>query len=210
MTKFTTLPLAHSLAPRLGLLLIAGLFFGASSGCDGLGGASVLVERLPDIEPNLPAVPKIPPPEFPAVYEDGTYSVYGARQRAREANGEEIEVTARIVRIYHPPSCERGETCPRPLAPHLFIRDKLDAEERDLMMVVGYAANQAEIDDAIRQGARGAERVRAQGMVPVPRDFRPGNLIRLKGELNLQSSSGFSSSNGLIEYTDHVTLERAQ
>lgn len=186
------------------------LVFGAFAGCDAVGGSSLLVERLPDIEPNLPAVPRIPPPEFPAVYEDGTYSVYGARQRAREANGEEIELTAHIVRIYHPPRCEAGETCPRPLAPHIFIGDKMGADERDLMMVVGYAANQAEIDDAIRQGARGAERVRAQGMVPVPRDFSPGNKIRLKGALSLMSGSGFSSSNGLIEYTDHVTLERAQ
>lgn len=196
---------------KLSLQTLALIFvFGALAGCDGLGGSSVLVERLPDIEPNLPAVPRIPPPEFPATYEDGTYSVYGARQRAREANGEEIELTAHIVRIYHPPSCEAGETCPRPLAPHIFIGDKLGAEERDQMMVVGYAANQAEIDDAIRQGARGAERVRAQGMVPVPRDFKPGNKIRLKGALSLMSGSGFSSSNGLIEYTEHVTLERAQ
>lgn len=190
--------------------LVLILVFGAFAGCDALGGSDILVERLPDIEPRLPAVPRIPPPEFPAVYEDGTYSVSGARQRAREANGEEIELTARIVRIYHPPRCEAGETCPRPLAPHIFIGDKIDAEERDLMMVVGYAANQAEIDDAIRQGARGAERVRAQGLVPVPRDFRPGNLIRLKGTLSLMSGSGFSSSNGLIEYSEHVTIERAQ
>jgi hypothetical protein len=180
------------------------------TGCDSVTGSSLKVEKLPEVTPNLPQVPTLPPPPYPVTYDDGSHSVYGARQKARNATGEEIEVTGYIVRVYHPPVCERGEACARPAAPHVFLGDSMGAPERDRMLVVGYARNQSEIDDAVRGGAKGAAKVRAQGIVPVPRDFDEGNRIKVKGNLVVMSNQGFSSSNGLLEYIDHETLETAQ
>jgi hypothetical protein len=178
--------------------------------CDSVTGSSLNVEKMPEITPDLPPVPQLPPPPYPITYEDGSHSVYGARQKARNANGEEIEVTGYIVKVYQPPACDEGEACPRPAAPHNFIGDSMDAPERDRMLVVGYAKNQTEIDDAVRGGEKGAQRVRSQGIVPVPRDFDNGNRAKIKGNLGVMSNQGFSSSNGLLEYIDHETLEIAQ
>jgi hypothetical protein len=181
-----------------------------STGCDMITGSSLTVEKLPEITPNLPQVPTLRPPPYPVTYEDGSHSVYGARQKARNATGEEIEVTGYIVKVYSPPACDHGEACPRPAAPHIFIGDGPEAPERERMLVVGYARNQTEIDDAVRGGAKAAAKARAQGIVPVPRDFDKGNRLKVKGNLLVMSNQGFSSSNGLIEYTDHETLEIAQ
>jgi hypothetical protein len=180
------------------------------TGCDSITGSSLVVEKLPEITPNLPPVPQLRPSPYPLTYEDGSHSVYGARQKARNATGEEMEVTGYIVRVYSPPVCEAGETCAKPAAPHIFIGDSLETPERDRMLVVGYARNQGEIDDAVKGGEKGAAKVRAQGIVPVPRDFDKGNRVKIKGNLVVMSNQGFSSSNGLIEYTDHETLETAQ
>ena len=179
-------------------------------GCDSITGSSLNVEKLPEVTPNLPPVPAVPPSPYPIVYDDGSHSVHGARQKARNATGEEIEVTGYIVKVYHPPVCERGEACPRPAAPHVFLGDSPTTAERELMLVVGYARNQGEIDDAVRGGAKAAAKLRAQGIVPVPRDLTQGSRIRVKGNLAVMSNQGFSSSNGLIEYIDHETLETAQ
>lgn len=189
--------------------LVSLAFVAPLSGCDSITGSSLIVEKLPEITPNLPQVPTLRPPPYPERYGDGSYSVYGARQKVRNSPGDEIEVTAYIVQVYLPPSCEKGEACPRPAAPHVFIGDSMDAPERDRILVVGYAANQAEIDEAVRAGEKGAAKLRAKGIVPVPHDFNKGARIKVRGKLDVMSSGGFSSSNGLIEYVDHETIERA-
>ena len=67
---------------RLLGLVIAGALL--SVGCEQVTSASDAeseAEQLPEIVPNLPEVPTLPPPPFPTTYEDDSYSVYGLRTR---------------------------------------------------------------------------------------------------------------------------------
>ena len=180
-----------------------------SLGCEGEGSSNLTVERLPDVVPNLPAVPTLPPPPHPTTYDDGSYSVYGARRRARITMGTDLHVTGYIVAIYEPPGCPGPEACPPPAAPHIYIADTPDAtDRRERMLVGGYAERQSQIDDAIRMARRGrAQQVDEEfGEVPIPTDFEVGNKIKVSGSFTQASSMGFRDSLGLIDYRGHETL----
>jgi hypothetical protein len=168
------------------------------------------VEYLEPVQPNLPEVPQIPPPPHPVTYPDSSYSVYGLRHRIRTTLDTDVSVTGYITEIYEPPPCEQGETCPRPAAPHFWIADSQgETDDMKRLMIVGYAENQDDIEEARRQGARGQERARADGVVPVPIDLAVGNKIKVTGQFSLMSGAGFNSSNGLVQYGGHETLETA-
>lgn len=168
------------------------------------------VEYLEPVQPDLPEVPQIPPPPHPITYPDSSYSVFGLRHRIRQTLDTSVTVTGYIVEIYAPPACEEGETCPRPAAPHFWIADtRGETDDIKRLMVVGYAENQNDIEEAIRQGARGQAQARAEGMTPVPIDLAVGNKVKITGEFSLMSGAGFNSSNGLIEYQGHETTETA-
>ncbi|MCA9615421.1 MAG: hypothetical protein KC586_21845, partial [Myxococcales bacterium] len=47
------------------------------------------VERLPAVQPSLPAVPTLPTPPHPTTYPDGSYSVWGARARMSQTLDQE-------------------------------------------------------------------------------------------------------------------------
>jgi len=193
-------------AAVLGTLTIA-------CGDDGAAASDLTVERLPDVRPNLPEVPTLPPPPHPIQYPDNSYSVYGLRHRMRNTIDSDVEVTGYIVEIYEPPECPEGERCPVPAAPHMWIADtqnETDAGKR--LMVVGYAENQAQIDEAIEDAERGraeelTEEQIAMGMRPIPTDFHVGNKVKVQGRFVRISGAGFNSSEGLLDYAGHETLE---
>ncbi len=182
-------------------------------GSEGEAAADLTIERLPDVRPNLPEVPTIPPPPHPAQYSDNSYSVYGLRHRIRNTMDSDVEVTGYIVEIYQPPECPEGERCPTPAAPHMWIADtQNETDSGKRLMVVGYAENQAQIDEAVEKAERGqaeeltAEQI-AMGMRPIPTDFHVGNKIKVSGRFTQMGGSGFNSSEGLMEYRIHQTLE---
>lgn len=186
----------------------------AACGEEGQAAASDLtIERLPDVRPNLPEVPTLPPPPHPVQYDDASYSVYGLRHRIRNTMDSDVEVTGYIVEIYQPPECPEGEHCPTPAAPHMWIADtRGETDQGKRLMVVGYAENQAQIDEAIEDARRGrtrelTEEERAMGMIPIPTDFHVGNKVKVEGRFTRMSGSGFNSSEGLLEYRNHTTLE---
>jgi len=188
-------------------LLVSGLVLVA---CDGGTASDLTVEKLPDVKPNLPAVPTLPPPPFPTQYGDQSYSVFGARKHARTTMDTEFEVTAFIVDIYVAPECPKGDTCPLPAAPHFWIADTRDEKDPlKKLAVVGYAENQKAIDEAVAQAARGAYKPPAAetGLLPIPTDLALGNKVKVKGRFTRVSGSGFNISNGLLEYRAHTTLE---
>ena len=78
----------------------------------------------------------------------------------------------------------------------------LDRTEQ--LIVVGYADNQDQLDRA----RRGRKTTTIAGAVVVPKDLKVGNKIRAKGQFTLISSGGFNTSNGLLEYTSHETLDK--
>ena len=175
--------------------------------------SNVVVERLPDPEPNLPEVPELPPPPHPTRYGDESYSVYGVRHMSATTMDHDVAVTGYIVEIYARPDCDNEEACTRAVAPHFYIADtanESDANKR--IMVAGYASRQGEVDDAVAEHRRnrGAQQETTPGgPPPIPTDLAVGNKVTVRGRFQRYSGVGFSASNGLIEFQGHTTLEAA-
>ncbi len=171
--------------------------------------SDLTIEALPEVTPNLPSVPTLPPPPHPTQYGDSSYSVYGLRSRLRNTIDTDVEVTGYIVDIYTPPECER-EPCPRPAAPHMWVADTPNETERGKqLMVVGYAENQEQIDEAVELAERGRYEPPdpETGLLPIPTDLVVGNKVKVGGRFARVGSSGFNNSEGLIEYGSHTTIE---
>ncbi len=184
-------------------------------GCEAAAGeAKVKVERLPDVKPSLPPVPTLPPPPFPTQYSDQSYSVYGVRRAMRKTIDTDVQVTGYIAKVFVPPECPKGQKCPLPPAPHMWMADTQgEADETKLLLVAGYAENQIAIDDAIKDAKKGkAEdmaKLEEMGMLPIPTDFFPGAKVKVKGRFAFISGSGFQSSEGVLGYGGHETLQPA-
>lgn len=184
--------------------------------CGPTPASDLTIERLPDVTPDVPEVPTLPPPPYPVTYTDGSYSVYGVRRREATTMDTDVQVTGYIVEIYAPPECPPGRTCPTPSRPHLWIADArgvTDPGER--LMIVGYAENQLQVDEAVELHARGrtnpdvdpATGLLPTGLPPVPGDFVVGNKVLVRGHFARIASSGFNESRGLLEYAGHTTVE---
>jgi hypothetical protein len=183
-----------------------------AAACSGSPASDLTIERLPDVSPSLPAVPTLPPPPFPVQLPDQSYTVYGLRRRQAVTMGTDVSVTGYIVEIYAPPECEEGRTCPTPAAPHMWIADtRGEADSAERLMVVSYAENQQQIDEAVDLARRGRYEVDpeevAAGIIPVPVDFFVGNKVVVRGRFARISGSGFNVSEGLLDYAGHTTSE---
>lgn len=191
--------------------LMVALGVALASGCEE-SGAGAQVEKLPDIKPNLPAVPTLPPPPYPVQYGDQSYSVFGLRKRMRQTIDSEVDVTGFIVQVYEPPECPKGKKCPMPKAPHIYIADAKDeADPSKLLLVAGYAENQKAIDETRRDKKRGRYKAPdpESGMIPIPTDLYVGAKIKVKGQFTHVSGAGFAQSDGVLDYRAHETLEAA-
>ncbi|MGD8863014.1 MAG: hypothetical protein PVI30_23575 [Myxococcales bacterium] len=200
----------------LSRILCAAALLGSSfvTGCDQAAEAKVQVEKLPEVKPNLPAVPTLPPPPHPTQYADQSYSVYGLRRQLRNTIDTEVDVTGYIAKIYEPPECPKKQKCPLPPAPHMWLSDVPgEQDESKLLLVAGYAENQEQIDEAIKDAKRGKTQDPAEleemGLVPIPTDFAVGNKVKVKGRFAFVGGSGFQSSEGVLGYMGHETLESA-
>lgn len=180
----------------------------------------VAVEKLPDVKPNLPPVPTIPPPPFPIQYSDQSYSVYGLRRAIRRTINNEVTVTGYIAKVFIPPVCPPEGTpakeaktfkCPLPPAPHIWVADtKQETDNTKMVLVGGYAENQKAIDDAIADAKKPKKKApppEETGLIPVPTDLFQGAKIKLKGRFTYMSGAGFQSSEGVLDYGGHETLE---
>lgn len=180
------------------------------AGCEKTAQAKIQVEKLPEVKPSLPSVPTIPPAPFPVQYPDQSYSVYGLRRAMRRTINTEVSVTAYIAKVFVPPECPPKSKCPLPPAPHIWLGDTKDeADQAKLVLVAGYAENQKTIDDAIKDAKRGKSNAPPEdtGLLPIPTDFLPGAKIKLKGRFSFMGGAGFQSSEGVLDYGGHETLE---
>lgn len=190
-------------------LLAAALLMSAA--CDSVsGGPAIEVEKLPDIKPSLPTVPTLPPPPYPVQFSDSSYSLFGLRKRMKTTMDTDVELTGYVVETYAPPPCAKGAVCPTARAPHVYVadsKDETDATKR--ILLVGYAENQKAIDEAITKTKAGKYKAPdpESGLLPTPVDLFPGAKIRVKARFGRVSSSGFSQSDGLLDYRGHVTVE---
>jgi hypothetical protein len=183
----------------------------ALAACETPQTAPVAAEQnLPEIRPNLPPIPDVPPPRHKIQYDDGTWSVYGLRKRAEQNIGEEVRVKAYVAKIYEPQPCPEGQTCPPPPMPHLWLGDDLDeTKERSLLRVVGYATSQADMDKAREDFEKGVapDLEREAAGLKVVWDWQQGKQYIVKGLFERASGSGFSYSGGLLDYLDHQCLD---
>lgn len=178
--------------------------------CEQTASAKVPVEKLPELNPSLPSVPTIPPAPYPTQYGDQSYSIYGLRRQLRRTINTDVAVTGYIQNIFVPPECEKGAKCPLPPAPHLWLADSMsETDKNKMLLLAGYAENQQQIDDAIKDAARGKKPLSEEetGMIPIPVDFAVGNKVKAKGRFAYVSGSGFQSSEGVLGYLGHETLE---
>jgi hypothetical protein len=187
-------------------------FSGGLAGCEQTASAKVPVEKLPEVKASLPPVPTIPPAPYPVQYSDQSYSVYGLRRALRRTINTEVTVTAYIAKLYVPPECPPKEKCPLPPAPHIWLGDsKTETDATKMVLVGGYAENQKAIDEAIKEAAKGKKGKEPPpedtGLVPVPVDLFQGAKIKLKGRFSFMSGAGFQSSEGVLDYGGHETLE---
>lgn len=192
-------------------IVVAGLVAGPALGCDQDKGPGMKIERLPDVSPQLPSVPKLPPPPYPIQYPDNSYSVYGVRKKMDKTIDSDVEVTGYIVEIYEPPECPEGQKC-EVKAPHMWIADaKGESDDAKRLMVVGYAENQEQLQEAIDDAKKGKYEPPdpESGILPIPTDFAVGNKVKVKGHFAHVSGSGFMSADGVLDYRGHETLETA-
>lgn len=185
----------------------------ALAACGESAAADLQIERLPDVSPSLPNVPTLPPPPFPVQHPDGSYSIYGLRRRQAVTLGTDVAVSGYIVGIYQAPECPEGRTCPTPAAPHLWIADtRGEEDDAERLMIVGYAENQTQIDEAMELAARGRYEPPdpETGILPIPTDLYVGNKIKVNGRFARISGTGFNVSEGLVEYRGHETLELSE
>jgi hypothetical protein len=187
------------------------------AGCEKAAEAKVQVEKLPEVKPSLPGVPTLPPPPHPTQYSDQSYTVYGLRRQLRKTIDTDVSVTGYIAKVFVPPECPPKQQCPLPPAPHMWMSDvQGETDETKLLLVAGYAENQAAIDDAIKAAKKGKkpteEELKEQqdmGILPIPTDFYAGAKVKVTGRFSYISGSGFQSSEGVLTYGGHETLEPA-
>jgi hypothetical protein len=199
------------------LCVLAVLGTMALQGCDKQAEAKVNVEKLPDIKPSLPAVPTLPPPPYPTQFSDQSYSVFGLRRMLRKTIDSDVVVTGYIAKVYVPPECPPKQKCPVPPAPHIWLADTAgEQDESKLLILAGYAENQISIDEAIEASKKGKkpteEELKEQadtGLLPIPIDFFPGAKIKVTARFAYIGGSGFQSSEGVLDYRGHETLEPA-
>lgn len=179
-------------------------------GCGQQAASDLTIERLPTVNPSLPDVPQLPPPPHEVQYADGCFSIYGVRRRSGTTMDTDVCVTGYIVGVYQAPTCPAGRTCDPPAAPHLWIADaRGTGEDGDRMMLAGYAENQTQIDEAVELARRNryVPPDPESGILPVPTDFAVGAKVKIQGRFTRMSGMGFSTSNGLLDYRGHETLE---
>jgi len=186
--------------------LIAGLALG---GCEKKAkGPKVDVEKIETYKANLPPVPKIPVPNVPMTYGDGSYSVFGARKSREKTFDTTITVTGYLAKIYEKPICAEGAPC-RIEMPHVWLADDpKETLDKRLMPVVGYAQSFAEVEDA-RAIAADPEKVHEVGefLVPIVWDWRAGHKYKITGRFAQQSMVGFMDPDGVLDYQAHECLD---
>ncbi len=210
---------------KYAVMAAAGLFVGVCAalgiGCEGESRLTVVMEEGAQApRANLPSVPTLPPPPYPVQYPDGAFSIYGIRHMAARNWTKQVTVRGWVVKVYvpyvpntRPPRvCTERDRCDE-LKPHVFIADAQNEQDPEKqMMVTGYAGFQSDID-AARLAARsghpvgeGNPALAAQGLThAVPVDLWEGAQITVTGAFSRRASNGHADSNGLIEYTRHVT-----
>ena len=153
------------------------------AGCSGGGsGASLGTEpsnALPPIKVDLPPQPAFLPPDVPIKTADGVYSIYGVRKDKAATMTKDVKVKGYLLEVYVCPVCPKGQTCKACDQPHFFLGDKPDTKKEKALMVVDYLAPKQK-----------------------PPTLTVGKQYEVAGSFNINSPTGFGSSDGLIVFNN--------
>lgn len=133
---------------------------------------------LPPIKVDLPPPPPFNPPDVPIKSPDGTYSIYGVRKEKAKTLGQEIKVQGYLLEVYQCPVCPKKQTCKACDQPHFFIGDKPDTKKEKALMVCDYL-----------------------GQKQKPPALTVGKQYQIEGSFNINSPTGFGSSEGLLVFS---------
>jgi hypothetical protein len=132
---------------------------------------------LPPIKVDLPPPPSFAASDIPLKYPDGTFTVHGLRKGKTETLGKDVKVKAFLLEIYQCPPCPKGQTCKLCDQPHFFLGDKADTKKEKALMVVDYL-----------------------GPKQKPPILTVGKQYEIAGTFNINSPTGFGSSEGLLVF----------
>ncbi len=176
------LAMRHPFALPSALLpaLVFGLGIAACSG--GGSGASLGAEpsnALLPIKVDLPPQPAFLPPDVPIKTPEGVYSIYGVRKDKATTLTKDVKVKGYLLEVYVCPVCPKGQTCKACDQPHFFMGDKPDTKKEKALMVVDYLAPKQK-----------------------PPVLTVGKQYEVAGSFNINSPTGFGSSDGLLVFNN--------
>jgi hypothetical protein len=150
-----------------------------AAACSGSGSGATLgvdpTNALPPIKVDLPPPPPFTPPDVPIKSADGVYSIYGARKDKANTLTKDIKVTGFLLEVYECPPCPKKQTCKACDQPHFLLGDKADTKKEKALMVVDYLAPKQK-----------------------PPVLTVGKQYQVAGTFNINSPTGFASSDGLL------------
>jgi hypothetical protein len=150
-----------------------------AAACSGSGSGATLgvdpTNALPPIKVDLPPPPPFTPPDVPIKSADGVYSIYGARKDKANTLTKDIKVTGYLLEVYECPPCPKKQTCKACDQPHFLLGDKADTKKEKALMVVDYLAPKQK-----------------------PPVLTVGKQYQVAGTFNINSPTGFASSDGLL------------
>lgn len=164
-----------ALAVVLGLMCVCGAGCGGSSSGASLGADPS--NALPPIKVDLPPQPAFTPPDVPIKSPEGVYSIYGVRKEKAKTLGTDLKVKGYLLEVYQCPVCPKGQTCKACDQPHFFLGDKPDTKKEKALMVVDYL-----------------------GQKQKPPALTVGKQYEVAGSFNINSPTGFGSSDGLMVF----------
>lgn len=153
-----------------------------------------------NVKVELPPSPNFDEGKSPVQWEDGSFSIYGLRQKLDEnvkegEAGKEVQVKGWVQEVYVPPPCPEGETCPPPKQPHVWITDGQGEQgKKRAMMVVNYRFQIPEYQAKMWKDAP---------EVVLEKDKR----YTFRGKFKQFSDTGFAFDRGLLEFVAYRPLD---
>jgi hypothetical protein len=161
-------------------LVIASSLVGVAACTSSTSGASMAepeATALPPIKVDLPPPPSFAASDIPLKLPDGDYTVHGLRKGKAELLTKEVKVKGYLLEVYQCPVCPKGQTCKLCDQPHFFVGDKPDTKKEKALMVVDYLSPRQK-----------------------PPALTVGKQYEIAGTFNINSPTGFGSSEGLLVF----------
>ena len=138
--------------------------------------------KLPPIKVTLPPPPSFQKDHAPESYPDGSYSVHGIRKSMKDTVNKQVRVKGFLIEVYECPECPKDTECPTCRKPHFYVSDRANGPKEKALMVVDYPK---EIPGSTKK-----------------MEFSVGAQYYVTGTVAKTSSTGFSSSDGLLVFAE--------